>query len=344
MSNIAIRPPSAGNGQVRTVLVPRTFDQLVRFSEMAASSDLMPTGYKGKPGNVMIAVQMGSELGLPPMQALNSIAVINGRPGVWGDGLIGICRQSPLCEDIQESFEGEGDSLQAVCVAKRRNSSPSTARFSVADAKKAALWGKAGPWQQYPKRMLQNRARGFALRDAFPDLLRGLKTVEELRDYPEEVDGAMPARSHFDGVSEDVSDQAALPAPATGDKLAALEQALDLPNPLAELEERAAPQEQITPEPSRSNASRAKTAPEEITPSEADVRWVNAKCLFLRTATVQQLNKLLADGRITEDRADLRHNHRALSDQLETGIELARKRLHAAADERETSIFGGPVT
>ena len=176
-------PAAAASTAIRPVLVPQTFDQLVRFAELAAGSDLMPKDYRGKPANVMIAVQMGSELGLSPMQSVNSIAVINGRAGVWGDGLIGICRQSPLCQDIKETIEGDGDQRTATCVATRRGSSPCASRFSVADAKRAGLWGK-DIWAKYPDRMLQNRARGFALRDAFPDLLRGLKTVEELRDTP----------------------------------------------------------------------------------------------------------------------------------------------------------------
>lgn len=169
--------------EVRQVLVPTTFDQLVIFAEMAAKSGMVPKDYVNKPGAVMVAVQMGSELGLSPMQSLVSIAVINGRPGVWGDGMIGLCRQSPLCEDIVETIEGEGEARTAVCVATRRGSSPTVGRFSVADARRAGLWGK-DIWAKYPDRMLQNRARGFALRDAFPDLLRGLKTVEELRDTP----------------------------------------------------------------------------------------------------------------------------------------------------------------
>jgi hypothetical protein len=167
----------------RPVLMPQTFDQLVRFAELAANTDMVPKDFKGKPGNIMLAVQMGSELGLSPMQSLSSIAVINGRPGVWGDGLIGLCRQSPLCQDIVETITGEGDARTATCTATRRGSTPVTAQFSAADAKKAGLWGKS-IWAQYPDRMLQNRARGFALRDAFPDLLRGLKTAEELRDTP----------------------------------------------------------------------------------------------------------------------------------------------------------------
>ena len=52
----------------------------------------------------------------------------------------------------------------------------------MADAKRAGLWGKSGPWTQYPDRMLLFRARGFALRDAFGDYLRGLRTVEEQGD------------------------------------------------------------------------------------------------------------------------------------------------------------------
>jgi hypothetical protein len=200
-SNIIAHPGPAGAYQ-RGILMPQTFGELVQFAELAANSGMVPRDYKDKPGAIIIAVQMGSELGLSPTQALQSIAVINGRPGVWGDGLIGLCRGSPLCEDIIETIEGEGDARTATCIAKRRGATPVTHTFSVADAKKAGLWqaearvtrrGQNGssyetandsPWFRYPDRMLQNRARGFALRDAFPDVLRGLKTVEELIDTP----------------------------------------------------------------------------------------------------------------------------------------------------------------
>lgn len=166
------------------VLQPQSFDQLVRFAEMAAGSALMPRDYQGKPANVMIAVQMGSELGLAPMQSIQNIAVINGRPSVWGDAMIALVRASPVCDDVVETLEGDGDRLTAICVAKRKGKAPVEARFSVEDAKKANLWNKAGPWQQYPKRMLQMRARGFALRDAFPDVLKGLISAEEASDIP----------------------------------------------------------------------------------------------------------------------------------------------------------------
>jgi len=94
-------------------------------------------------------------------------------------------QSSSVCEFVAEQVEGDGDAMVATCEAKRRGYPKSTVvRFSVADAKKAGLWGKTGPWTQYPKRMLQLRARGFALRDAFPDVLKGLVTAEEAQDYP----------------------------------------------------------------------------------------------------------------------------------------------------------------
>lgn len=166
------------------ILRPASFSELSTFATMAAKSKMVPPSFHNKPEDIMLAVQMGSELGLAPMQALQNIACINGRPAVWGDAAIGICRAAAVCEDIREYTEGDGDNLTAFCMAKRRGASPVLARFSVADAKRANLWGKAGPWQQYPVRMLQMRARGFALRDAFPDVLKGIVTAEEAQDTP----------------------------------------------------------------------------------------------------------------------------------------------------------------
>lgn len=166
------------------ILRPSSFTELSTFATMAAKSKMVPPAFHNKPEDIMLAVQMGSELGLAPMQALQNIACINGRPAVWGDAAIGICRAAAVCEDIREYTEGDGDTLTAFCMAKRRGASPVLARFSVADAKRAGLWGKQGPWQQYPVRMLQMRARGFALRDAFPDVLKGIVTAEEAADTP----------------------------------------------------------------------------------------------------------------------------------------------------------------
>jgi hypothetical protein len=162
--------------------------EAIDFSNMLSKSTMVPKAYQNKPEDVLVAVQWGYELGLAPLQALQNIATINGKPSVYGDAAMALVQNSPVCEDVKEYFEGEGTSNPiAVCVAKRKNRTEVISKYSVEDAKRAGLWNKQGPWTQYPKRMLQMRARGFALRDAFPDVLKGLITVEEAQDYPDDT-------------------------------------------------------------------------------------------------------------------------------------------------------------
>ncbi|UUC95452.1 recombinase RecT [Comamonas sp. C11] len=169
-------------------LSPQTFDQALTFSQYLADSDLVPKDFKGKPGNCLIAMQWGSELGLKPLQSLQNLAVINGRPALWGDAVIALVMASPVCEYVTEDDDGE----TAFCRVKRKGAPEQVRSFSMDDARKAGLAGKQGPWTQYPKRMRQMRARAFALRDVFPDVLRGMPIAEELQDIPTDT----PAASH----------------------------------------------------------------------------------------------------------------------------------------------------
>ena len=162
-------------------LAPRSFEQAIRFSEMVADSDMVPKDFKGKAGNCLIAIQWGHEVGLQPLQALQNIAVINGRPAMWGDSLMALVRSSPACEYITETDDGNTATIKG-----KRKGQPEEARtFSMEDAKLAGLAGKQGPWTNYPKRMRQMRARAFLLRDLFTDVLRGMAMAEEAMDIDE---------------------------------------------------------------------------------------------------------------------------------------------------------------
>lgn len=158
------------------------FDQAMRWAELISKSDICPKECRGKPGDVLIRIEFGKRLGLSPMQALCNIATINGKPSMYGDGLIAICRSSALCESIKEVFDEK--TMTATCLVKRKGEELQSRSFSMQDAKLARLWGKPGPWSEYPKRMLQMRARAWALRDLFPDLLGGISFLEEAQDIP----------------------------------------------------------------------------------------------------------------------------------------------------------------
>jgi hypothetical protein len=161
----------------------KTLDDLWRVSNYISKSGLAPKGIE-TPEAIFTALELGLELGLPPMAALQNIAVINGRPGVFGDVQLALVRASGLLEEYSETEIGnpKDDTWGVQCVCKRVGSKFANSTFTVADAKKAQLWGKSGPWTQYPKRMLKFRARGYLLRDEFGDVLKGIKTVEELKD------------------------------------------------------------------------------------------------------------------------------------------------------------------
>lgn len=165
-------------------LVPRDLGQAMELAKIIADSDLAPKDYKGKPGNVLIAVQMGQEVGLAPMSAIQSIAVINGKPSLYGDvgKAILLSNGFVIEEDDVETIKKTGAGR---CRITRPGHPPCERTFSIASAKTAGLWGKQGPWTTYPERQMAWRAFWFAARDVAADVLKGLCGAEEIRDIPE---------------------------------------------------------------------------------------------------------------------------------------------------------------
>lgn len=166
-------------------LSPTTLKEAMDLAKLIADSDLAPRDYKGKPGNVLIAVQMGAEVGLSPMSAIQTIAVINGRPSLFGDsGKAILLAHGCIIEEANaEQVRATG---MGRCKITRPGRPPVERTFSRDDAKQAGLLNKDGPWKQYPERMLAWRAFWFAARDAAADLLKGLQGAEEVRDIEPE--------------------------------------------------------------------------------------------------------------------------------------------------------------
>jgi hypothetical protein len=159
----------------------RKFELAKRIAQSLAASNLVPEAYRGRNNDCFVAINMGAELGMEPFQAIQSIAVIDGKPCLFGDGLIGVVRASSLCEWIEESQSEDGKS--ATCTTQRKGDrKPVTATYSMDDAIAAGINNKFN-WKKHPKRMLQMRARAYCLRDAYPDLLKGLGVVEERQDH-----------------------------------------------------------------------------------------------------------------------------------------------------------------
>jgi hypothetical protein len=162
-----------------------TFDDAFRFAKVVVTSGLAPKGID-TPEKALIAIQAGAELGFSPMRALAAVTVINGRAGLMGEAALAKIRDSGICSKPPVvKVDGEGDARRGFVRFQRRDMDEAVeVSFSVAEAKKAKLWTKGGPWTEYPDDMLGWRAVARMGKLYFSDVLLGLTIAEELQDYP----------------------------------------------------------------------------------------------------------------------------------------------------------------
>lgn len=172
---------------------------MLTFAETVAKSGLCPAGMDTKE-KVFVAVEWGKELGLSPMVALNNIAVVNGKPSLSTDIMSAIVMNNPQYRGLQWLETSE---KRAECVISRYINGKeirTSGIYTIEDATKADLLKKDN-WKKYPARMLQKRALSFALRDAFPDILAGIYSPDEIQLTEEDVQIIEPA-PHFDSFDE----------------------------------------------------------------------------------------------------------------------------------------------
>lgn len=175
---------------------PKNAQEAFQLANTLSESKLIPVAFQKKPNDVFVAMMWSANLGIPFLQGIQGIAVIGGKPSIYGDLGLAICMNSGLMVSFKEELIETGamaklsngkdsvfKNLVARCTIVRKGiSDPFVSEFSIEDALRAGLWGKTGPWSQYPKRMLQMRARAFAIRNAFPDRLMGMSFAEEMQD------------------------------------------------------------------------------------------------------------------------------------------------------------------
>lgn len=223
------KPALVGGGRIAAI-VPQDFESAYRLATLVSKSGMAPKSLDSVE-KCTVAILHGLELGLTPMAALQSIAVINGTPSIWGDGMLALVRGSGLLEDIVEEIEHDKDGPTiATCKVKRKDQKSWIIRtFTRPEAMRAGLWRKQGPWQQYPQRMMQMRPRSWALRDAFPDVLRGIHSAEEAQDMVDVTRAgsaitAPPAPRRGDFLAENIQTAETTVDPETGEVQEATQQ------------------------------------------------------------------------------------------------------------------------
>lgn len=163
---------------------PTNMKEAMDLATTLAESGMVPAVYEHKPQAVLVAMMWAKALGIPLVQGLQYIAVVRGKPSMYGDGLLAVVKASGFLQDIKEEVVETSDrKLVATCTVWRKGApTPVSNTFSQDDAIKAGLWNNTPTWKGYPKRMLKMRARAYSLRDAFPDVLAGMASAEEQDD------------------------------------------------------------------------------------------------------------------------------------------------------------------
>ena len=196
------------------------------LGELVVKAGFAPKGSTVE--SCVVAMIEGATIGLSPLQA---ISVVNGRPSLWGDALVAVVKGSPVYggERIEWIKGGDEDGFGCRVTVWRKGDeeNPTADQFTVADAKRAKLWDKEGPWKQYPRTMLKHRAVALAYRQAFADVLKGVRYAEEERDNAEPPEAAPAARRTINVTPSD--EETPQPSKPRADRLRA---ALDIPTTL----------------------------------------------------------------------------------------------------------------
>lgn len=183
---------------VSLALQPKNLHDFIALCKWlsSANSAVVPKEMRGDYLAVAGALEIGDRAGLGIFESLQNVGFKKGKFTMQGERMIALILNSGKLADREDVFEGEGESLKATCRMWRHGiQRPYSHTFSVQDARRAGLWGKDGPWRQYPKRMLMIRARSFVMRELFTDVLSGLMPREEVDDYP--ADMAADAAPHL---------------------------------------------------------------------------------------------------------------------------------------------------
>lgn len=193
----------------KTDLEPQNLTELMALAELIAKSEVCPQSYRNKPGDIIVAGQLGRSLGFGVLLSLQTIAVINGRPSIWGDGGLGLVQASGLLEEFDEDDPTKAKAQGfGRCKMKRRGMPNAMEyRFTRAEAQAQNLLGKDS-WKKDEGAMLCWRARWRCMRAQFSDVLKGINAAEEIIDAEATVvesEPMMPKSKSGAGVEEAVA-------------------------------------------------------------------------------------------------------------------------------------------
>lgn len=160
------------------------FEGAQRIATALASSDLVPTTYKGKTANCLVALEISQRCGASVMAVMQNLNIIQGRPA-WGSSyIIAALNSCGRFEPIRFKVTGEGEGKKCVAWTRDRQGEVIDGpEVSIAMAKAEGWYDRNGSkWKTMPDLMLRYRAAAFFGRLYAPEILMGMRTDDEERE------------------------------------------------------------------------------------------------------------------------------------------------------------------
>lgn len=158
-------------------------DKALKFAEIMAQADIIPTHYRGKPANVFIAVQSALRMNLDPMQIMQNTFVISGKLGMVTAFAISLANQSGLFDSgIRYRIDNSGENLKVTAYTNLKKTGEEISYTITMKEAKAEGWTKNAKYQSLPELMLRYRAATLLIRTHTPEVLNGMHMVEEIED------------------------------------------------------------------------------------------------------------------------------------------------------------------
>lgn len=174
----------------------------IEHAKIVSQSSLIPAEYRGKPADIVWAMDIGDALGVPYTQVMQSMVVARGKMTMSADLMGAVVRRAGHRLRLRE----DGDSVTATLIRADDPDYEFTVTWDKEKARAAGLWGSRGPWQQYPRQMLRARAITEVCRQGASDALAGtVYTPEELEPAPARSAPQSPAQQPSDRTQRDMT-------------------------------------------------------------------------------------------------------------------------------------------
>ena len=163
------------------------FENAQRIGKALASSALVPKEYQGQQGlaNVLVAMEIANRMNLSPLQVMQNLHIIHGRPSWSSQFIIAMINGCGRFTPLDYNVTGEGDTLRCFAYATELATGKELRGpvVTMAMAKREGWATKSGSkWQTMPDLMCRYRAAAFWGRLYVPEFLVGMKTQEEVID------------------------------------------------------------------------------------------------------------------------------------------------------------------